>query len=64
LSVRDEGVGLPPAVDETTSTGLGMRLISAFTRQLNGSVEVKRHNPGAEFVIAFEVEAGAQAGLK
>jgi two-component sensor histidine kinase len=64
LSVRDEGVGLPAAVDETTSTGLGMRLISAFTRQLNGSVEVKRDKPGAEFVIAFEVEAGAQAGLK
>jgi two-component sensor histidine kinase len=64
LSVRDEGVGLPPAVDETTSTGLGMRLIGAFTRQLNGSVEVKRNDPGTEFVISFEVEAGAPSGIK
>jgi two-component sensor histidine kinase len=64
LSVRDEGVGLPPSVDETTSTGLGMRLIGAFTRQLNGSVEVKRHNPGTQFVISFEVEAGAPSGIK
>jgi two-component sensor histidine kinase len=64
LSVRDEGVGLPPGVDETTSAGLGMRLIGAFTRQLNGSVEVKRHNPGTEFVISFEVEAGAPSGIK
>jgi two-component sensor histidine kinase len=59
LSVRDEGIGLPEGVDETTSTGLGMRLIGAFTRQLNGSVDVKRHDPGTEFLIRFEVEAGA-----
>lgn len=38
LSVRDEGVGLPPDVDETTSKGLGMRLVGAFAKQLGGSV--------------------------
>jgi two-component sensor histidine kinase len=54
--VRDEGVGLAPDVDETTSAGLGMRLIGAFTRQLNGTVEVKRNDPGTEFVISFAVE--------
>jgi two-component sensor histidine kinase len=56
LSVRDEGIGLPPEIDETTSTGLGMRLVSAFAKQLNGSVEVKRHAPGTEFVVSFGVE--------
>jgi two-component sensor histidine kinase len=61
LSVRDEGIGLPPGVDETTSAGLGMRLIGAFTRQLNGTVEVKRNDPGTEFVISFAVALGGEA---
>ena len=64
LSVRDEGIGLPQGIDETTSTGLGMRLVGAFTRQLNGSVEVKRHDPGAEFVIRFDIDPGAGPGIK
>src|SRR5205085_833481 len=55
LSVRDEGIGLPQGMDETTSGGLGMRLIAAFTRQLNGTVDVRRHEPGTEFVISFAV---------
>ena len=64
LSVRDEGIGLPQGIDETTSTGLGMRLVGAFTRQLNGSVEVKRHDPGAEFVIRFDIDPVAGPGIK
>jgi two-component sensor histidine kinase len=63
LSVRDEGIGLPQGIDETTSAGLGMRLIAAFARQLNGTVEVKRHDPGTEFVILFGVEAGAPSEI-
>jgi hypothetical protein len=55
--VRDEGIGLPPEIDETTSTGLGMRLVSAFAKQLNGSVEVKRHAPGTEFVVSVRCRA-------
>jgi two-component sensor histidine kinase len=64
LSVRDEGVGLPEGVDEANSTGLGMRLIGAFSRQLNATVEVKRCEPGTEFLISFAVEAGVPAGIK
>jgi two-component sensor histidine kinase len=41
-----------------------MRLVGAFTRQLNGSVEVKRHDPGAEFVIRFDIDPGAAPGIK
>jgi two-component sensor histidine kinase len=57
LSVRDQGVGLPPDVDETTSKGLGMRLVGAFAKQLGGSVEVKRLQPGTEFVASFSIES-------
>jgi two-component sensor histidine kinase len=58
LSVRDEGIGLPAHVDEASSTGLGMRLVGAFSRQLDGTVEVKRHQPGTEFLVSFSAEAG------
>jgi two-component sensor histidine kinase len=52
VSVRDEGKGLPP--DEVLSRkGLGMRLINAFATQLGGNLEVHRHSPGVEFVLAF-----------
>jgi hypothetical protein len=30
-----------------------MRLINAFAAQLFGSLEVRRHDPGVEFVLAF-----------
>ena len=53
LSVRDEGVGLPPDFDPKNSKGLGMRLVSAFTRQLHGTLDVKAPQPGTEFLIRF-----------
>jgi two-component sensor histidine kinase len=64
LSVRDEGIGLPPEISETTSNGLGMRLVSAFAKQLGGSVEIKRREPGTEFLISFDAEGAVPAGIK
>jgi two-component sensor histidine kinase len=52
VSVRDEGKGLP--LNEVTSRkGLGMRLINAFAAQLGGNLEIRRHDPGVEFVLVF-----------
>ena len=53
ISVRDEGVGLPPNFEATSRKGLGMRLINAFTAQLVGNLEIRRHDPGVEFVLTF-----------
>jgi len=53
VSVRDEGVGLPPNFEATSRKGLGMRLINAFTAQLVGNLEIRRHDPGVEFVLTF-----------
>ncbi|GAC1329105.1 MAG: histidine kinase dimerization/phosphoacceptor domain -containing protein [Beijerinckiaceae bacterium] len=53
LSVRDEGIGLPADFDPKSSTGLGMRLVAAFTSQLGATLEVKRRQPGTEFLILF-----------
>ncbi|MBM0207213.1 GAF domain-containing protein [Micromonospora sp. STR1s_5] len=53
LSVRDEGVGLPQDFNPEASTGLGMRLVSSFVRQLHGTLTVLRHEPGSEFQVTF-----------
>lgn len=57
ISVRDEGVGLPPRFDEKKSAGLGMRLVSAFAQQLRGELRVLRQDPGTEFVLRFPSHA-------
>ena len=53
ISVRDEGAGLPPDFDLAKPKGLGMRIITAFVKQLNGTLEIRNLNPGAEFVITI-----------
>jgi two-component sensor histidine kinase len=53
ISVRDEGVGLPPTFDLKSGQRLGMRLVDAFTEQLQGDLQVVRRNPGTEFVLAL-----------
>ena len=57
VSVRDKGIGLPPNFESTSRKGLGMRLINAFTAQLCGKLEIRRHDPGVEFVLAFPIVA-------
>lgn len=52
ISVRDEGVGLPADFDKRTG-GLGMRLVEQFAKQLRGSFQIFRRNPGTEFVLSF-----------
>jgi two-component sensor histidine kinase len=53
ISVRDEGIGLPPDFEATSRKGLGMRLINAFAAQLGGTLEIRRHAPGVEFILMF-----------
>ncbi len=53
LSVRDEGVGLPPAFDIKSVKRLGMRLVDAFSKQLQADLQVIRRDPGTEFVLTL-----------
>ena len=53
LSVRDEGTGLPAGFDPQSAKSLGMRIIAAFSQQLEGQVTAKAHSPGTEFVVAI-----------
>jgi PAS domain S-box-containing protein len=52
LSVRDNGIGLPPGLDWQQSKSLGLRLVQMLAGQLNGTVEVN-NDGGTEFVISF-----------
>ena len=56
ISVRDEGVGLPPSFDLKSGRRLGMRLVDAFARQLEGDLQVSRRQPGTEFVLTMPVD--------
>jgi two-component sensor histidine kinase len=56
IGVRDEGVGLPAGFDLQKSSGLGMRLVTAFTKQLRGALKVVARTPGTEFLIAFPLD--------
>jgi two-component sensor histidine kinase len=47
----DRGRGLPEDFQIDTSTSLGMKMIMSTARQLGGTFEVNRLEPGSEFVI-------------
>ena len=57
ISVRDEGVGLPPTFDVNSGRRLGMRLVGAFSQQLQGNLEVRRKEPGSEFILTFPLRS-------
>jgi two-component sensor histidine kinase len=51
VSVRDEGVGLPDAFDPVTSKQLGMRVVSALSRQLGGELTRPTSPIGTNFTL-------------
>ena len=52
LSIRDQGEGLPADFDPRSAAGLGMRIVRAFSQQLNAEIAVRRLDPGTEFVVS------------
>jgi two-component sensor histidine kinase len=55
ISVRDEGVGLPPSFDIKSGRRLGMRLVDSFAQQLQGNLQVLRKEPGTEFILTVPI---------
>jgi two-component sensor histidine kinase len=52
MVVEDDGAGLPQGFDTKASSGLGMRLLHSFVRQLDGNLAIEGP-PGSRFVITF-----------
>ena len=56
IFVRDEGAGLPPDFDLHKAKGLGMRIVTAFAKQVNATIAIRSQNPGAEFVLSMPLD--------
>ena len=59
VSVRDEGVGLPPSFDPKTSKRLGTRLIVALSKQLDAELTQPLRGAGAHFTMLVPLERAA-----
>jgi hypothetical protein len=55
LTVQDNGIGLPTAVDIDESTSLGLKLVNALVSQLKGKLEVDGKQ-GTAVTITFTAE--------
>jgi len=55
LSVSNNGPALPEGFDPGGGTGLGMKIIQSFTRQIGGELQVGRDDDGqgARFTVLF-----------
>jgi PAS domain S-box-containing protein len=54
LTVSDNGVGIPENMDIENLDSLGLQLVISLVDQLDGELELKRHN-GTKFTIRFTV---------
>jgi PAS domain S-box-containing protein len=55
LAVADDGVGFPDGVDVWSTGTLGLKLVSIFTEQVGGAIELDR-SAGTRFIIDFPRE--------
>lgn len=53
LRVADDGVGLPLDLDVWSARSLGLRLVRSLAGQLNGTIEIRRADPGTEAILSF-----------
>ncbi len=61
LTVSDNGVGLPEALDFRRSESLGLQLVNTLVEQLKGTIE-HAGNHGTEFKVTFPREADSAGG--
>ena len=59
LKVADDGIGIPPSIDETNPNSFGLRLIRGFTSDISGSLKIER-SKGTSIEIIFEVNDEAR----
>src|SRR5215469_10539483 len=60
ISVRDEGVGLPPGFDPAVSKRLGTRLVNALSKQLGGEMTRALASTGANFTLQIPLRSATQ----
>jgi two-component sensor histidine kinase len=60
LTVQDTGVGIPSDLEVDSSKSLGLRLVQLLTRQIRGSFELGKADPGTLASLQFEVNHNAR----
>ena len=53
ITIKDNGIGIPPAIDYQSSESMGFILIRVLTKQLDGHLQLKSSKKGTEFKITF-----------
>jgi two-component sensor histidine kinase len=61
LTVSDDGEGFPKDLDFRTTDSLGLQLVNALTKQLNGTIELDR-SQGTAFKLTFPGPKGQPKG--
>jgi two-component sensor histidine kinase len=61
ISVRDEGVGLPPGFDPDASKRLGTRLVNALSKQLGGELRRQPVPTGVDFTLHIPLRSAMRA---
>jgi PAS domain S-box-containing protein len=61
LTVRDNGVGLPPGMASRRADAIGLRLVATLARQLHGSV-TQHNDSGAVVSVRFTPRLAARKG--
>lgn len=54
LTIRDDGVGLPPDFDLETNASMGLKLVGMFTRKLRGQGTWHRNGVGLGYSLQFQ----------
>jgi PAS domain S-box-containing protein len=61
MRVSDDGIGLPPDFQPDLAESLGLHLVQALARQLDGTVELRKRDLGTEFDVIFQGKRGTYA---
>jgi two-component sensor histidine kinase len=59
LKVADDGIGIPPSVDENNPDSFGLRLIRGFTSDISGTLKIEKLK-GTSILIVFDVNDEAR----
>ena len=59
LCVEDSGVGIPADLEVNSNHSLGLRLVRSLTRQIRGTFELIKGDPGTSALLQFTVDQNA-----
>jgi two-component sensor histidine kinase len=59
LKIADDGIGIPPSIDENNANSFGLRLIRGLTSDISGTLKIEK-SEGTSIVIVFDVNDEAR----